>query len=231
MKPFKIISLTAVCLILGIMIALQFRSVKSNQLLAQYEKKTYSELIDELLLEKSNNDMLKTRLQELQKDLDAFKSDESNDKKYIEDLERAILNARMMAGLETVKGSGIVLTIESQSDVSIMDDHIETIVNELKATDVQAISVNDERIVAMSEIRNAGYYIMINGRQLVPPYTIKAIGEADRIERSLKMLGGPLSLFQELYDFKVEIKKEDNIVVPGVREDFLRIDMLTPVVQ
>ena len=46
------------------------------------------------------------------------------------------------------------------------DRHIEELINELKASDVQAISVNDERVVAMSEIRKAGNYIMVNGTNL-----------------------------------------------------------------
>lgn len=148
----------------------------------------------------------------------------------MEDLEKEILNARIRAGLETVKGSGIVLTVEASGDKMIEDRHIEELINELKATDVQAICINDERIVALSEIRKAGDYIMVNGRQLVPPYTIKAIGDADRIERSLRLLGGVLEKYQ-YYDFKVDLKKEENIVVPGVREEFLRIDGLTPVTQ
>src|SRR5690606_30593248 len=101
-------------------------------------------------------------------------------------------------------------------------------INELKASDVQAISVNDERIVAMSEIRKAGDYIMVNGNQLVPPYTIKAIGHADNMERSLKLLGGVLEKFQ-IYEFKTSIKKEENIVIPAVREEYIKIDRLTPV--
>lgn len=230
MRIFKIISLTAVCLLLGVFIALQFRSVKINQVLAQYEKKNVNEIIDELLMEKNTNEQLKTRLQELQKEVDFYKTDENGDKKYVEDLEKEILNARIRAGLETVKGSGIVLTVEASGDKMIEDRHIEELINELKATDVQAICINDERIVALSEIRKAGDYIMVNGRQLVPPYTIKAIGDADRIERSLRLLGGVLEKYQ-YYDFKVDLKKEENIVVPGVREEFLRIDGLTPVTQ
>jgi uncharacterized protein YlxW (UPF0749 family) len=71
---------------------------------------------------------------------------------------------------------------------------------------------------------------MINGSQLVPPYTIKAIGQADNMERSLKLLGGVLEKF-EYYEFKVNIKKEEVIVIPAVRDDgtVIRIDKLTPV--
>ncbi len=228
MKTFKIISLTMVCLLLGVTIAWQFTSVKQNLVLAQYEKKNINQIIDELLLEKSNNDKLKVRLQELQNELDGIKNKTKGDKDYVAELEQQILNARIMAGLETVKGKGLVLLVEQLGDRSIDDTNIEELLNELKATDVQAISVNDERIVATSEIRTAGDYIMINGRQLGPPYTIKAIGDPDLMERSLKLLGGVLSRF-EYYEFNVEITKEQNVVIPGVRSDTLRIDKLTPV--
>lgn len=228
MKTFRVISLTIVCLVLGITIAWQFKSVKVNQVLAQYEKKNINELIDELLMEKSNNEDLKARLQEFQEELDAIKNNDNYDKQLLEDLKQEVLNARIMAGLVTVKGPGLVITIKAGDDMEVEDRHIEDLVNELKASDVQAISVNDERIVALSEIRNAGDYIMINGRQLVPPYVVKAIGDADKMERALNLLMGVIDKFK-FYGFDVNISKEENIIIPGVRD--ISIDMLTPVEQ
>lgn len=198
MKTFKTISLTAVCLVLGIIVAWQYRSVKMNQVLAQYEKKNVSEIIEELLIEKNNNENLKQRIQELQKEVDTFKAGETGVRENVEALERSVLAARVKAGLETVKGAGLIITIEAGGLKTVEDRHIEELINELKASDVQAISVNDERIVAMSEIRKAGDYIMVNGNQLVPPYTIKAIGQADNMERSLRLLGGYLKNFNIL---------------------------------
>lgn len=228
MKIFRTISLTAVCLILGIIMAWQFRSVKLNQVLAQYEKKNVSEIIDELLIEKNNNDNLKIRLQELQREVDALKAGQTGVKENVEALEQSVLIARIKAGLETVKGPGLIITIEAGGLKTVEDRHIEELINELKATDVQAVSVNDERIVAMSEVRKAGDYIMVNGNQLVPPYTIKAIGNAGNMERSLKLLGGVLEKYQ-YYEFKVNLKKEENVVIPAIREEYLKIDKLTPV--
>ncbi len=228
MKTFKIVSLTMVCLILGITIAWQFNSVKTNQILAQYEKEDVNELIDQLLMEKNNNENLKARLQELQREVDAFQNDENTDKQYMQELKQSVLNARIMAGLETVKGEGLVITVKAGGFIPVEDRHIEELVNELKASDVQAISVNDERIVAMSEIRNAGGYIMINARQLVPPYTIKAIGNAEKMKNSLNLLAGVLDKF-EYYEFEVEIREEQNVIIPGVRN--VPIDMLSPVEQ
>ncbi len=230
MKTFKIISLTAVCLILGVIMSWQYRSVKMNQVLAQYEKKNVSEIIDELLIEKNNNENLKQRIQELQREVDTFKAGETGVKENVEAMELSVKAARIKAGLETVKGSGLIITIEAGGLKTVEDRHIEELINELKASDVQAISVNDERIVAMSEIRKAGDYIMVNGNQLVPPYTIKAIGHADNMERSLKLLGGVLEKYQ-YFEFKTTLKKEENVVIPAVREEYIKIDRLTPVVQ
>ena len=228
MKTFRTISLTAVCLILGVIMAWQYRSVKLNQVLAQYEKKNVSEIIDELLIEKNNNENLKQRLQELQKEVDTFKAGETGVKENVEALEQSVQIARIKAGLETVKGSGLIITIDAGGTKTVEDRHIEEMINELKASDVQAISVNDERIVAMSEIRKAGNYIMVNGNQLVPPYTIKAIGNADNLERSLKLLGGVLEKYQ-YYEFKTTLKKEENVVIPAVREEYIKIGKLTSV--
>ncbi|NMA66645.1 MAG: DUF881 domain-containing protein, partial [Clostridiaceae bacterium] len=147
MKTFKMFSLTIVCLILGIIIAWQYNSVKTNLVLAQYEKEDVSQLIDELLMEKNNNENLKVRLQELQREVDAFKNNESGDKQYLQELEQSVLNARIMAGLETVKGEGLVITVKAGGFIQVEDRHIEELINELKASDVQAISVNDVRIV------------------------------------------------------------------------------------
>lgn len=230
MKTFKIISLTAVCLILGVIMSWQYRSVKMNQVLAQYEKKNVSEIIDELLIEKNNNENLKQRIQELQREVDTFKAGETGVKENVQAMELSVKAARIKAGLETVKGSGLIITIEAGGLKTVEDRHIEELINELKASDVQAISVNDERIVAMSEIRKAGDYIMVNGNQLVPPYTIKAIGHADNMERSLKLLGGVLEKYQ-YFEFKTTLKKEENVVIPAVREEYIKIDRLTPVVQ
>ena len=93
---------------------------------------------------------------------------------------------------------------------------------------MQAVSINDERIVGMSEIRKAGDYIMVNGNQLVPPYTIKAIGDPDNMERSLRLMAGVLEKFQ-YYEFIVNIKKEENVIIPAIREEYIKIDKLTPV--
>lgn len=232
MKLFKTLTLSFVCVILGVIVAWQFRSVKLNQVLVQYEKKAVSELVDDLFAEKSNNEALNATINDLKAQLEEYRSDETNDRDFVEDLKSQVLHARIMAGLETVKGSGLVITLESGGMIRVKATHIQELLNELKASDVQAMCVNDERIVATSEVREAGDFVMINGRQLVPPYTIKAIGDPDQMEKSLRLMGGILAKY-EIYEFVFSVTKDDNVVIPAVREDgtVIRIDKLTPVGQ
>ena len=230
MKLDKVISLTLVCLIMGVMAAWQFDSVRANQQVASFEKMRVSELVEDILQERNNNEKLQQRIEELQSELEAFNSEEQTGRDAIMQMEREVMAARVIAGLETVRGAGLIIEMDTSGDRVIEDWHMLELVNELRASDVQAMSINDERIIATSEIRKAGRYIMVNGRQLVTPYIVKAIGEPRRMENSLRLLGGTIEKF-ELFDFNVTITQTDNLIIPAVRDDgtVLRTNLLTPI--
>ena len=230
MKVFKISSLTVVCLLLGIIIAMQYRSVKVNNTLAVYEQQRVNDLIMELLREQETNEQLTHRIEELQKDLEFYRNDSKSDAETIEKLNEEILRLEIIAGLKTVKGRGVIVTNDGIGNAHVDDDNILAVLNELRAADVQALAVNDERIIATSEVRRAGGYMMVNGRKLLPPYVIKAIADPDNLEGSLKIMDGVVDMLK-YYNLKVEVKKEENVIIPAVRSDgtVLRYDLLEPV--
>jgi len=230
MKTGKVVALTIVCLIMGVIVAWQFGSVKANLQIASFEKKNVSELVEDLLAERSNNEKLQQRIEALQGELAAFDTEERVDQNTMEQLEQEVKAARVIAGLETVLGTGLILELDAEGDRVIEDRHMLELINELRASDVQAMAINDERIVATTEIRKAGRYLMVNGRQLVTPYTIKAIGDPTKMENSLRLLGGILEKF-DLYSFRVTLTTSEDIIIPAVRDDgtVLRTNMLTPV--
>lgn len=230
MKFFKITSLTLVCLLLGVIIAMQYRSVMVINSLSVYEQQRSSDLITDLLREKRNNEQLQQRINELQKDLETYRTSSNNELETIRELNEYINKLQILAGLKTVKGAGVIVTMDSIGNALIDDINILNVLNELRATDVQALAVNDERIIATSEVRKAGSYMTVNGRKLLPPYVIKAIADPDKLESSLKMLAGVVETLG-YYNIKIDIKKEENIIIPAVRDDgtVLRYDLLTPV--
>lgn len=92
------------------------------------------------------------------------------------------------AGTTALKGNGLIVKLSDSSrqpqasgDASaylIHDSDLQLVVNALFAAGAEAVSLNDNRIVATSPIRAAGATIVVNFRPLTPPYQVVGIGAA-----------------------------------------------------
>jgi len=229
MKIARNIAMTMVCVLLGIMLALQYKSINVNQSMANFENKRMDELKTELIKLQDQKDSLQVRLEELEKENQTYARVKAGDSEAAQQIQENLKNARIFAGLETVKGKGIIVTLDNNGFNSVEDYNILDVVNELRASGAQAISVNEERIVAMTEIRGAGSYVMLNGRQYKAPFIIKAISDPDDLERSLTLMGGELELLEDL--LSVSYKKSDVIVINQFINDntTIKTNLLTPV--
>lgn len=230
MKISRNIAMTVVCIILGVMISLQYKSVNYNQSMASYENMRLDELKNELILLQNQKSSLQERLEELEAENQTYAKVKAGDSEAAQQIQNSLKKARIFAGLETVKGAGLVVTLDNYATIKVQDYDILNIVNELRASGAQAISVNDERIVAMTEIREAGKYVMINGKQFKAPFVIKAIADPDNLEHSLTMIGGVVELLEEDL-LNVTLKKEDEIIIKKFVDDgtTIKTDLLTAV--
>lgn len=230
MKLHTNVAIMVVCIVLGVILAWQYKSIDYNIKAASLQNKRVEELKDELIRAKQDNEKLEKRNEELEKSNREFEAARGNISKTTELLNEKLERVRTIAGLTDVKGKGVIVTIDHNEYSYVDDINILDVLNELRASDAQAISVNGERIVATSEVRVAGRYIMINGRQMLAPFEIKAIADPEKVEHTLKMIGGVVEKL-EAYQLQVEVKTSDNITVPKVRDDgtVIRTDMLTPV--
>jgi len=237
MKVSRNIAITLVCIILGIMISWQYKSVNYNQNVSSVQNKRLEELKTELIaLQKTNNE-LRARLQELQEENKAYENSRIGDNTLAENMKKQLETARIFAGLVDVKGKGVIVTLDNNGFASVADSDILEVVNELRAAGAQAISVNEERIVATTEIRQVGNfgddssYITINGVKQKAPFVIKAISDPNDLDRALTMTGGVIEKLRDTYQIKVSIKKSDEIIIPKVRDDgsVLKYNLLTPV--
>ena len=230
MKISRNIAITIICIILGIILAWQYKSIDTNKKIESTQITRLEDLKDELIMEKNNNDNLRKRNEELLKINSEFENAKGSLDMYEKNIKLELERARIIAGITDVKGKGIVVTLDNSDLGQVEERDILDIVNEMRATDTQAISINEERIVAMSEIREAGAYIVINGKRLVRPFIIKAIADPQKVDNALKMVGGVLEKLQDLYKFKISIEKKEEIIIPKVRDDgsVVKIDLLKP---
>lgn len=228
MKLLRNIVLAFICLLLGVLLAWQFKSISFNKATSNLENKRLEDFKDELLREKHNNEILRERNEKLEEEINQYQAVRGDIDEQTRLLANQLLETKIFAGLVDVKGEGVVITIENNGFAMVEDIDILKVLNELRACDAQAITVNDQRIIAMSEVREAGRYIMINGEQLTTPYTIKAIADPDKVENALQIVGGIVETL-ELYQLKVNIEKADNIIIPKVDGSMIRTNLLNPV--
>jgi uncharacterized protein YlxW (UPF0749 family) len=136
---------------------------------------------------------------------------------------------KMAAGLLAVQGPGVIVTIDDSKRPSkpgenanlyiIHDDDILKVINELSASGAEAISINEQRLVATSEIRCAGPTLSVNNVRYSPPYEIRAVGDPKTLENALKMRGGVIETLQ-FWGIQITIKKQENIVIPAYKGAF-----------
>ncbi len=227
MKFARNLSITLICIILGIMLAWQYRSILNNSKKESYQNLRLESVKDELIVQKENNEDLRKRNEELQKQIKEFENSQGNLSQVEKNLEAELERVRLVAGLSDVQGAGLIITMKYVGDESVRENSVLRLINELKAAEAQAISIENERIVAMSEIKKAGDYIVVNGKQMLSPFTIKAIADPEKLENSLTMLNGIIEEM-EYYEMNVTIEKSNNITIPKVRDDgsVLKYDLL-----
>ncbi|WP_027630954.1 DUF881 domain-containing protein [Ruminiclostridium cellobioparum] len=221
------ISIALICVILGLALSWQFQSIRSNAKVMNLESQKKDDLVVKILNEQKNNENLRAKLNELQVQLNKFESARGNSDENLKLLTDEIQKLKTVAGLTDVKGRGVTVTFAKEDSLNVEDDDLLFVLNELRATDAQALAINDQRIIDTTEVRVAGGYIMVNGRHVTPPYVIKAIVDPDNAVNALNMIGGALEKIKLFID--VHVEKSDNIEIPKISEELIRTDKLKPV--
>ncbi|MGV8145957.1 MAG: DUF881 domain-containing protein [Alkaliphilus sp.] len=106
-------------------------------------------------------------------------------------LKEEVDHYRFLSGQTDVAGTGIVVSIEGSFGENIamlveQNNYLVKLVNELKVFGAEAISINNHRITARSEMVLAGNHINVNMTPIAPPYVVSAIGNYDRFRRYAK---------------------------------------------
>lgn len=155
-------------------------------------------------LEKENS-QLSSRVEDLSEQIRRYELSQHDTDEMAREIASSLETARMEAGLVALAGPGIVvevddLRVDSTGQIvrAVHDEDLLLIVNELNAAGAEAISINDERLISISEIRLAGTRININTRAQAAPYTIRAIGNPDTLLAAMNLYGGVLETFSQI---------------------------------
>lgn len=211
------VTIGMICFILTYVMIMQFKTVEETNI-TQIENMRESELSEKLASWKEKYETTASKLEETNEKLKEYKEKRESNQEASELLNKELLQAQTIAGLTDVKGDGVVITYkdieQDESYIGKIDSSkLIELVNELKLAGAEAISINEQRIVNMSDIVDIQVdgvdFILVNKKRVTSPYTIKAIGDQKYLESALttKTIG-----FVER-NTNAKIEKQNNIKI------------------
>ncbi len=130
----------------------------------------------------------------------------------------------MIAGLTDVKGPGIVISLEDKEKYNPLNDPIESVIHDstinyviniLWAAGARAISFNEVRLTAVSEINCVGPTILSYGVRQMPPYVISAIGPIEDLATAVQSDSYLARLTQSEIGIRINVTKEPSVALPS----------------
>lgn len=197
---------------IGMLITIQFKSAIPSSTFIFDELKAQNDLVESYIEDQGR---LKSKILSLRSDLD---SAQENAEKYLEvnNLE-TLKSLKSALGLEVAKGAGVQITLEdglfvdrqntetlAQSLINASD--LRDIVNAIRTAHPDAISINDQRVIATTPITSVGNTILVNNYHLSPPFVITAIGDKDLMLPRLTDQALIPDLLKRVEDQKVQLK-------------------------
>lgn len=138
---------------------------------------------------------LRRQIGEAEAEVLRFQEESTSSSAALAQLNEQLAAARLASGLASVRGPGAVIEIadsqrvvppgENPSSFIVLVDDLRDIVAALWASGAEAISINDQRLVATSSIYAVGASVLVNTSFLSPPFRIEAIGPDGLLDRFL----------------------------------------------
>jgi len=219
LKKFVYLSVIVTTFILGLMLAFQFRATSTGdntppdreQELAQEKE----QLIEDLA-------QLQKEVADLSVKLEQANLGQAEAKEiFIEELDKM----KRCAGLVPLSGPGLKVVIKDNfpereiTEFNLNSNHVTDldilkIVNELFNAGAEAVAVNGQRVLAVSEIRLAGNHININAVPISAPYHIIAVGDGKALKSRLEIREGLVELLRST-GISIVIEEVEHLVIPG----------------
>lgn len=222
-KNSGLIVLGILALFIGLILSIQLRTTAGGDqggLVPLVKLRGYEA---ELKMVKDEKEIVVQELMELEDRLNAIEGEKAEEDEFINGLVSDLEKYKMSTGVLDVHGPGILITIkdpivtdEYEQDFSVIMynyDLLLSLVNKLKEAGAEAISINEQRIMATTEVSMAGSNVNINGTPTAPPYYVKAIGNPDTLHDALNIRSGIVDTMKIKYNLIVSTEKKEDLVI------------------
>lgn len=207
-KVTMTITIAIACFALAFVMSMQFKIVNQTDITA-IENMRETELRTELANWKAKYEETETKYQEVKAKIEEYKQTKQSNEETEKVVDAELEQVNMTLGKTDVEGEGIEVILRETGNEEISKinaDDLLVIVNALKLAGAEAISINEERIINMSDIVNINNtFIKVNGQRILAPYVIKAIGNQTYLESALLGNGGYVDELKKIgHDVSIE---------------------------
>ena len=216
----KRIILSIVCLVLGFILAYSYSLSSSKKTSGQASGNGYFEqeerYREDLIQQQERNKELADELAARQQQVREIEKSLSGSEERYDSLIDEAEDLRLLLGVIPAAGEGVKVMLEdaeynpaseNPNDYIVHESHVFKVLNELKISGAEAISVNGQRLHANSYIKCNGPVITIDGKQFPAPFIIEAIGDSEVLIPSLQLTGG---VFDQLINDNIVVTIEEN---------------------
>ncbi|MFE7515817.1 DUF881 domain-containing protein [Streptomyces sp. NPDC057540] len=140
----------------------------------------------------------------------------------------------LLSGATPVHGPGIKLVVDDAKGTDtggggpresagftdtgrVRDRDMQRVVNGLWESGAEAVAINGQRLTSLSAIRAAGDAVLVDNKPLVPPYTVLAIGDGQRLSTAFQDSadGQYLHALVENFGIRSRISAEGDVRLPA----------------
>ncbi|RLL69995.1 DUF881 domain-containing protein [Streptomyces sp. Z26] len=191
--------------------------------------KERGELVDRVEEDTREADALEERIEKLRRSVSA----RQNEALERHGGDKGALTA-LLAGATPVEGPGVELVVDDAEDTGgggdgprgdssfsdtgrVRDRDMQRVVNGLWAAGAEAVSVNEQRLTALSAIRAAGDAILVDNKPLTPPYTVLAVGDGRKLGTAFRESadGRYLQVLKESYGVRYGVSVREELRLPA----------------
>jgi uncharacterized protein YlxW (UPF0749 family) len=223
------LSFSVIAAIIGLMVAIQFQTVKEPEV---RDTRDTWQLREDLMKEKEIQSKLLLEIRSNEEKIAKYETERQQSKEEV--LRETLSELKEEAGLTKVTGPGLTLSIEpafsliveGDNPPSVSPDMLKRLLNELNLYGAKHVSVDGERVINTTVIRDINRVTKINGHSLNRfPIEVKVITEngdaAEKLYNRMKVSAVAEDFFIDNLEVKVN-RPVGDLVVPAY-QDTIRI--------
>ncbi len=210
-KVILSIAIGIVCVILISVIFTQFKTIDEADIVGITTARD-DELTAMLSTWKQKQEELQEQLDNTNQRIAEYNEKITSNQASEELLQEELEQTNLLTGQTDVVGEGVIVTLSDGEKSATITELLE-LINELRLAGAEAISINDQRIINMTEIVDTGGVILVNQERIVSPYVVKAIGDTKYLASALNSKNTGFIDSRRNSGLNIELEENANIKI------------------